>query len=121
MQTLEAMLSLAVFASIILYISPASTEPRGIDDSLYRMQLGQDAWRVLYLRGGLGDLTEGGRASVESDMEQISHLTGLCVYISGIEFTSCRAFGGGSVAVVSIRKTVISGGAPKTVTFSLRK
>ena len=121
MQTVEAALSLLFFASLL----PAALAPlpqANPEDALYRMQLAEDAWRALYLRGDFqGGLSEKNRAALESDMHEIGGMTGFCLFISGTGYTNCRGGEDGHEVVLSMRKTVISGGVPKTVSFSLRK
>lgn len=119
MQSIEAILSLLVFLSIAAYVLSADPGPPPIDDSLYRMQLADDAWRVLYLRGNFQDLDESKRTIVESDMSVIGKQTGLCLFMRGIEFTNCRGGDDSHDSLISIRRTVIYNRAPTVVTFRL--
>ena len=52
MQTLEAVISFSVFMLFTTYVLLQIDDYSGVDDSLYRYQLANDVWRVLYLRGG---------------------------------------------------------------------
>ncbi|MCI0503843.1 hypothetical protein L0Y65_03970 [Candidatus Micrarchaeota archaeon] len=119
MQTLEAALSLLVFASILPILLHASEDPRGIDDSLYRMQLANDAWRVLYLRGHFQGYGPGGREALERDMDEITRTTSLCLFLDGIRSTSCRGGDSHHPVTAAIRRTIIRGGIPEQVPFSL--
>lgn len=120
MQTIEAILSLLVFLSVASLVLSADPGPPPVDDSLYRMQLAEDAWRVLYLRGAFRDLGPEKRAAVESDMAEIGAQTGLCIFMSGIEFTNCRD-GESHENTASIRRVVLLGGQLQTVTFTLSR
>jgi len=120
-QSIEAMISLLVFLSLASLVLSAHPGPPALDDSLYRMQLAEDAWRLLYLRGNLRDLGPEKRAMVESDMVEIGKQTGFCIFMQGVEFTNCR---GGSVShadLISLRRTVLVGGQPTTVTFTISR
>jgi len=119
MQAIEASLSLFVFASILTMLLGAAEEPRGIDDSLYRMQLAQDAWRVLYLRHDFQDFGEGNREAIERDMDEIGEQASLCIFLDGIWSTNCRGGHEGHEMTLTMRRTVVSGGSPRRLVFSL--
>jgi hypothetical protein len=125
MQTFEAMLSLLVFVSILVAVLAADGEPAKTDDSLYRLQLAEDAWRVLYLRGDMRDvrMDDGGaaRARLESDMQAIGDLTGFCVFMGGMDFTNCRGGDDAHEGIISIKRTMIIDKSPKTVTLTLSR
>jgi hypothetical protein len=121
MQMLESILSLLVFSSILAALHMAAQEPAAIDDSLYRMQLANDAWRVLYLRGDFEDFGNPQDNSLEADMEEIRRQTALCLFLDGIRSTSCRGGDSGHEISVAIHRTVISRGILKRVSFSLGK
>jgi hypothetical protein len=123
MHTIEAVLSLLAFASILTIVQAGAAGGRGIDDSLYRMQLGEDAWRVLYLRGDFEGFGASGqnRTRIEADMQEIGRISGFCLHIGGVRYTNCRDGGGGSEPVITLRKTLICGRAPMDVEFSLRR
>lgn len=116
MQTLEAMISLVFFIwTVSLLMSSYSVPPA--DDSLYRMQIAGDAWRVLYLRGELQDLES--LEQLEPALEPLASGTGLCIFINGIEATNCRGGVEGHDVTVSLLRTVILDGEPTQITFSL--
>jgi len=117
MQALEASLSLLVFASIAPLALSAIQEPAH-EHPLYRLQLAEDAWRVLYLRGDFEDFGDGKRAQIERDLSLIGVETGMCCFLEGVRFTNCRGPEGMRVTA-SIRRTVISEGNPLAVTFSI--
>ncbi len=119
MQTLEAIISLLFFLSILSSTLP-SIEPQKIDDSLYRLQLADDCWRVLYLRGDFHNFSEASRLKIENDMSSITEQTGLCIFLEGIQFTSCRD-GQEHEITASLRRTLLENGAPKRVVFSIGK
>jgi hypothetical protein len=119
MQTVEAMLSLAVFLSILLCAVPALEDAQGPDDSLYRMQLAQDAWRVLYLRGDFEDFGEGRRGAIEKDLDVLGRETSLCIFLNGTRFTNCRGGRISHTISVSLSRTLILDGQPAVVRFSL--
>jgi len=122
MQSLEAMLSLIVLvwcASLLL----APLEGQRTDDSLYRLQLVSDAWRVLYLRGDFQDFGDAKQAQIDGDLETLGYETALCFFLEGTRFTNCR--GGGQdqkhEPLVSLHRTVVEDGLPKEVMFSVGK
>lgn len=106
-----------VFASVALSALQSLPEPDH-HRALYRLQLAEDAWRVLYLRGDFEDFGEESRAGIERDMALIGGETGLCYFMDGVRFTNCRGPEGVQIGA-SIRRTVVSGGAPVAVTFSI--
>ncbi|MFH0737150.1 MAG: hypothetical protein V1827_00535 [Candidatus Micrarchaeota archaeon] len=120
MQSFEALLSLFVFVTVLACVLSSDPGQKPLDDSLYRFQLADDAWRVLYLRGDLRDFGEWKRGAVEADMAEIGDQTGLCLFIHGVEFTNCRD-GQAHEAVASLSRTVITGGSPEKVTFTLSR
>jgi len=120
MQSLEAVISLMFFlsiSSVLLSVQPH----RHIDDSLYRLQLAEDAWRVLYLRGDFQDFDEGKRETLETDMADIGEKTSLCLFLDGTRFTNCRGGDDRHEIFISIRRTVIFRGKPEALSFSLGK
>ncbi len=125
MQSMEAAISLIIFLSISSFLLLSIDEPHNVDDSLYRTQLAEDAWRVLYLRGDFQNLSDSAesRARLESDMETITDETALCVFMGGVEFTSCRGDDvSGSTEyeiTASLAQTAIYEGKPKRFQFSL--
>ncbi len=119
MQTMEGILSLLVFSSIFASFIRIMDDPAPLDDSLYRLQLAEDAWRVLYLRGDLRDLGDS-KSGVEGDLGLLGTETGLCFFFSGIQATNCRG-GEPRLITASVGRTVILGGKPEAVSFSLGK
>ncbi|HSB47617.1 MAG TPA: hypothetical protein VLD37_06400 [Candidatus Bilamarchaeum sp.] len=119
MQSLEALFSLMFFLSICTAIL-IQAEPKPLDDSLYRMELADDAWRVLSLRGDFGGFGEGKRPAVETDLRALGDMTGLCYFIQGINYTNCPG-GKGHVDVSSLEKAVYYENTLRTVTFSVKK
>ncbi|MBI5051373.1 hypothetical protein HZC08_01305 [Candidatus Micrarchaeota archaeon] len=61
-------------------------ENTAIDYGFYKYSLGNDAWRVLYLRGGLHNFD---KAKLNSDLERITELTSLCFYFEEEDVASC--------------------------------
>ncbi len=121
MQTIEALISLEIFliAGVsIMLMSIISPVP--VDDSLYGLQLAGDAWRVLYLRGDFTGLSDDGRGAIENDMREMGEGTGLCFFISGVEFTNCRDQEN-HPALASVSRTVFINGIPRRVSFSIAK
>lgn len=126
MQSIEAAISLLVFISISAFMVPFLEEHRNADDSLYKVQLGEDSWRVLYLRGDFQDLNGSpeSRMRLEGDMAEITSQTGLCVFMGGVEFTSCRGSMGASTGrpheiTVSLSRTAVYNGTLRSFTFAL--
>ncbi len=120
MQAIEALISLQIFLIAGISIMLVSIAPRPIDDSLYRLQLAGDAWRVLYLRGDLAGLSDDGRGAIENDMRALGDMTGLCYFMSGVEFTNCRDQEN-HPALASVSRTVFIDGIPRRVSFSIAK
>lgn len=114
MQTIEACLSfLALISLSSLLVLPEG--PRNTDDSLYRLQLAEDIWRVLFLRGAFDGIE---RDSLERELEAIGKETGLCIFIDGVVYTNCRGSDEPHSLTVSMQKTVLVEGVPETVSFS---
>ncbi len=116
MQTLEAMMSLLFFISAAS-LALASFETQPADDSLYRLQLAEDAWRVLYLRGDFKYFDDG--QSLEADMAEIGEQTSLCLFMDGIEVTNCRGGTEEHGMTASITRTAVYRGEPRRFTFSI--
>lgn len=95
LKTVEALIALVVllsFSSFQLLHQPVQ------HSSLYQYELAEDAWRVIWLRGGLQpaehDEWMGGTFGInENDMvesaDRITELTGLCVEMDSLQATSC--------------------------------
>ena len=109
MQTIEALISLLVFLSILPLIL-SSIEPHVPDDALYRLHLANDIWRVFYLRGDFEDFD---KAALNRDAEQITKLTGLCIGFEEEDVTSCI----GESEFIRIKKIAIIDGNPKWITM----
>ncbi len=110
MNTIEAVLSLMVFVLIISSFTSVPTPE--LDDSLYKLKLSEDVWRILYLKGDLKDFQDD---KILEDLEEIKELTGLCVSINWKEesINTCEpsqfvvvkriAFINGSPEMISIK------------------
>lgn len=119
MQTLEAMISL-IFFIWAATLALSSFEPQPVDDSLYRLQLAGDYWRVLYLQGRLRNISD--IRSLEPALELIGDESGHCVFINGINSaTNCRGGTVGHEMTVSVQRTLLVNGAPERITFSVGK
>lgn len=118
MQTIEALLSLLVFCAIL---SQAALPPQvaPIDDSILRVQLANDAWRVLYLRGDFEDFGEGKRPQIEGDLGKMGELSGLCFFLNGTTYTNCRGGSEAHEAAVTLRKALICEGGPRNLAFTV--
>lgn len=112
-KTLEAAISLVVLLS---FLSFGLLHYPVQHSRLHEYELAEDAWRVLYLRGGF-DVSEpeSGNRKLNADAERISELTGLCVAMDGLQVASCLP-GEGAIA---LHKTVSSGGGPMEVLFRM--
>jgi len=119
MQTFEALVSFLFFVFLSSYLLGLTEEQRHVDDSLYRIQLAEDAWRVLYLRGSFEDFGPNKRAQLEEELDTIEEETALCVFIDGVFMTSCRGGSQEHQLTASLRKTVLYDGEPRNVTFSI--
>lgn len=95
LKTVEALIALVVllsFSSFQLLHQPVQ------HSSLYQYELAEDAWRVIWLRGGLQPALHeewaneefgiNERAMVES-ADKIMELTGLCVEMDTLQVASC--------------------------------
>jgi hypothetical protein len=71
MQTLEAIISFFFLISICSSILLSLEEQNHVDDSLYRIQLAEDAWRVLYLRDNFQDFDASDRYRLEQEFRLI--------------------------------------------------
>jgi len=94
--------------------------PHDIDDSLYRLQLADDAWRVLYLRGAFEGFTssDADRSALEEELGLLGDETGLCFFLGGIEHTNCRD-GREHHITVSARRSLFVDSAIQGYAFSL--
>jgi len=124
MQSIEALISLMFFVSICAYMLSCVAEHPALDDSLYRYQLTNDVWRVLYLRGDFKGLrlesNDPVRERLDSDLGEIEAQTGLCAYLGGIRDTSCP--GQKTLARVgSINRIVFIDGSPENLTLMVGK
>ncbi|MBI5227995.1 hypothetical protein HY988_05390 [Candidatus Micrarchaeota archaeon] len=125
MQTIEAIISL-FFVIVIASVITAPTVSPHLDDSLYRLQIVQDSWRVLYLKGDFVGITHDNavfkRTTIEDDMDTIKTETGLCTFMDGTRFaTSCR---GGQVShqlTAVIYPTFVYDQEPERIKFSIAK
>lgn len=111
MQTIEAIISLLVFLSILPLIL-SSVEPHVPDDSLYRLHLANDIWRVFYLRGDFEDFN---KLALNRDANQITELTNLCIGFEEEDVTSCVS----DVELIKIRKIAFVNGNPKWITMKV--
>ena len=111
MQTIEAIISLLVFLSILPLIL-SSIEPHVPDDSFYRLHLANDIWRVFYLRG---DFENFDKSALNSDANQITKLTSLCIGFEEEDVTSCVS----DSELIRIKKTAIVDGNPKWITMKV--
>jgi hypothetical protein len=119
MQSIEAVISLLVFLSLSAMFIAQLGQPNPPDDSLYRLQLAEDAWRVLYLQNHFHDFSNASRQALEEDMRNITEETGLCIFMDGTDITSCRGGDERHTMTASLSKTIIKDGKPKTVSFSI--
>jgi hypothetical protein len=115
MQALEASLSFLVFVSMASVLM-VPEESGHIDDSLHRAHLAEDAWRVLYLRGALENMS---RPELEAELSLIEAETGFCIFIDGVVYTNCRGPAAAHHITASLQKTVVVNGAPRRLTFSI--
>jgi len=127
-KTLEAAISLVVLVS---FLSFGLLHYPVQHSRMHEYELAEDAWRVLYLRGGFGPewkLDEGclnlddgcgvlgpDETRMNVDAERITELTGLCVAMDGLQVASCLP---GEGALV-LHKTVSSGGGQMTFAFRM--
>ena len=127
MQSIEAIISLMVLVLIVSYMLTNAAQVPAIDDSLYRYQLTNDVWRVLYLKGdfyGFGwsnsPVAISQAAITEGHLNEIDSQTGLCFYLGGMRTTSCRGISG-DIQVGTINKIMFVDGLPKQVTLTVAK
>lgn len=125
MQSMEAVVSLMFFVSVLTYMLGGVAEKPGLDDSLYRYQLADDVWRVEQLRGNLKnfsfDAGNDARDDVEKDFDRLNGMTDLCIYMGGIKVTSCHGSHAIEEKVASINRAVYINGSVKNVTLTLAK
>lgn len=118
---MEAIISLFFLISICSSMLLSLDEQRHLDDSLYRVQLADDAWRVLYLRGDFEGFmsSDADRAHLEEELGLLGDETGLCFFIDGVQYTNCRGGATSHGLIVAISKTVYIDRKPKTVLVSM--
>ncbi len=125
LQTIESTLSFLCFMFVVVALLSSQTPPSGIDSSLYRLELAEDAWRVLYLRGALDDgVPSIGNdserlAKVETELTTLGNATSLCFFFEGLRATNCR--GEQQEMFITVHRIVIVGGKPIQVAFSIGK
>ncbi|MFA5412228.1 MAG: hypothetical protein WC350_02690 [Candidatus Micrarchaeia archaeon] len=95
LKTVEALIALVVllsFSSFGLLHQPVQ------HSSLYQYELAEDAWRVIWLKGGLQpsshDEWMGGTFGIDEGKmhegaEEITELTGLCIGMDTLEANTC--------------------------------
>ena len=122
MQIFEAMISLLVLISFLSFVA-SEQHARAVDDSLYRYQLANDVWRVLYLRGDFKDFSFGelneARDKTEKDLDRMGKLTHLCIFIGGERITNCR--GEQVEELVSTERITIVDDEPQKVMVTIAK
>jgi len=125
MQSVEAVISLMFFVSVLSYMLSGIAEKPGLDDSLYRYQLADDVWRVEQLKGNFKDFSfdanNAMRDDVEADFDYINGMTGLCIYMGGIKVTSCSSDYTIAEKVASVSRAAYINGSAKNVTLTLAK
>ena len=120
MQTLEAIISFTVFMVFTSYVLLQLEDYNGIDDSLYRYQLANDVWRVLYLKGDFKDLSvSNANDKIVPDLDEIERLTGICTYFKGVFVTSCTRGVDCDNKLASISHAAIVDGVASKSTLSL--
>ncbi len=121
MQTLEAIISLFMFMSFITLVASEWHVPVEIDSSLYKHQLANDVWRVLYLRGDFTgfsfEAANAARIKAELDVHTIGELTSHCIFVGGERITNCR--GEPVQRVVSTERVTLVNGNPEKITVTL--
>ncbi len=122
MQTLEAIISFTVFMAFASYVLLQIDDNRGIDNSLYRYQLANDVWRVLYLRGNFKDLSSTS-SKIDNDISKIVDRTGFCIYLRGQWATAPSDRGKACKAkdepFVTVRHVLLIDGNPSLSTLSI--
>ena len=123
MKLVEATLAFFVFI-IFLNSVLARSNPSQTNESLYRYELANDIWRVLYLRGDFHDFNSStlnyARDKTENDLTKITELSGLCITIEGIRVQSKQCRGVSSEAkTVVITKKLLVGDEVKEVTMTV--
>ncbi len=120
MQTLEAIISFTVFMIFASYVLLQLGDYSGVDDSLYRYQLANDVWRVLYLQGAFRDLDS--LSGIDENIGSMMEETGFCIYIRGQQATAPSIRGTGCRAgepLAKVQHVLIVNGKPEKVTLSL--
>ena len=122
MQSMEAVFSLVFFMAVAGAML-TEARPVPLDESVYRMQLAGDAWRVLYLRGDftgadLSDQTY--QEKIRNELELLESGTSLCFFVSGTDLSNC-AGGKPKEEVAVLRRTMLDGGSPRAITFSVQR
>jgi hypothetical protein len=118
MQTLEAIISFSVFMLFTSYVLLQLEDYRGVDDSLYRYQLANDVWRVLYLRGNFEYLQS--EQQLDSELNAVDSVTGLCTYVGGQRGTSDYCRGKPALEhVASVEHVLLLNGRAESRTLSL--
>jgi hypothetical protein len=105
LKTVEALVSLLV---VLSFLSFGLVHHPVQHSQLYRYELAEDAWRVVYLRGGLlpcenaKGLLGPDEHAMNRDVDRIQEIAGLCFEMDKLQVASCLP---GEEAVV-LHKTV---------------
>jgi len=116
MQTLEATFSFLFFFLIAAY-ALTQLEYTKPNYDIYKYQLANDIWRVVYLKNGLSYYPLS-QPIIENQLNEIKDKTGLCAYIEGIDTTSCRGISC-TDSKITMEKIWFKYGQPNVVRFTM--
>ncbi|HLC68452.1 MAG TPA: hypothetical protein VJH24_01315 [Candidatus Bilamarchaeaceae archaeon] len=111
-KSFEAIFTLLVVVSFSLLI--LNQPLPGINDSLYRLQLAHDVWRVWQLRG---DLDGFDKNAMNRDADAMTALTGTCIYLEEEDVASCL----GGERIIALPQKAWVNGEVKNLTVVLAK
>ncbi len=109
MNTIEAMFSFLIFLSLIPLVQQSNYS---IDHSHYALKLGEDIWRILYLKGSLNDFDEN---KLNENLNELTELTSLCIEFKEKDVVSCIP----KESLVVIKRIAYINGNPRIITISI--
>jgi len=98
---IEAIFSLVVLTLLCMTVLNIAITPK--TPRIYREQLAQDVWRIVQLKyENLPATGSSDWIKLNADLVKIKSMTGLCVYIKGVQISNCR--GSSGVDIVTIHR-----------------
>ena len=122
MQSMESVLSLFFLVFLISFFLPLLPSAR-VDDSLWKIQIANDIWRVLYLRGDFNYFqdvwNDPSKIRLHADCNDITSKTGICIEFDATDAGSSNCIGN-ERELSSVERIVIVKNAPSTWVLTVK-